>query len=293
MTTLSPTLTTAAAQLAADDTRDLLKGIGIPPRPAMLAQMQKELQREDPDSRTIARLVSGDVAMTAAVLRIVNSPAYGLSRAVGTIEQAVSLIGLKQIAVLVTRLVLAKAIPTNGPQLTRFWDVSAKRSHAMARLSRRLGGVEIDVAQTFGLFCDVGIPLLMQRFADYGATLAACNEARDRPFTAVEQERHHTDHALVGALMARTWGAAQSVTLAIRLHHEPTAFSDRATPAVVQRMVAMSVVAERAIQQFAGLNSSVEWDKLGEPALTVLALSDDDLAELLEELVADFADGAA
>jgi HD-like signal output (HDOD) protein len=53
---------------------------------------------------------------------------------------------------------------TEGPQLTRFWDVSGKRSLAMRSLARELGGVDVGIAQSFGLFCDVGIALLMQRF---------------------------------------------------------------------------------------------------------------------------------
>jgi hypothetical protein len=70
----------------------------------------------------------------------------------------------------------------NVLQLNRFWDVSSKRTFAMARLARGLGGVNIDVAQSFGLFCDVGIPLLMYRFPDYGQTLNICNnEAQEWP----------------------------------------------------------------------------------------------------------------
>jgi hypothetical protein len=67
-------------QLSGPGSDALVKSIGIPPRPAVLIELQKELDKDDPDLRTVARLVAGDVALTASMLRIVNSPAFGLSR---------------------------------------------------------------------------------------------------------------------------------------------------------------------------------------------------------------------
>jgi HD-like signal output (HDOD) protein len=165
-----------ASEHLADPAIDaLVRDLGVPPRPQILADLSREMARPDPDVQRIARVVASDVAMTAAVLRVANSPAYALTRRAETLGQAVGLLGLRQIGVMVTGLVMRKALRTDGPQLTRFWDVSAKRSWALSTLARGLRGVDVDVAQTFGLFCDVGIPLLMQRFANYGPTLKAAN----------------------------------------------------------------------------------------------------------------------
>ena len=165
----------------------VLSGIAIPPRPALLTELQMEMSGPDPDLGLIARLVGGDVALTAAVLRTVNSPFYALSRKAATMPEAISLLGLRQIGALVTGFVLRKSIGAEGASLTRFWDVTAKRSFALARLARGLRGVDADTAQIFGLFCDAGIALLMQRFPGYAATLAAANHDRDQPFTRIEQ----------------------------------------------------------------------------------------------------------
>lgn len=269
----------------------LVKNIGIPPRPATLAELQKEIGREEPDLRRVAQLVAGDVALTTAVLRIVNSPAYGLRRHCETVDQAIAMIGLKQVTVVVTGLMLRKVLRTDGPQLTRFWDVSAKRSHAMACLARGLGGVDADIAQSFGLFCDVGIPLLINRFPDYGATLKSCNDEPERRFTEVEQTHHQTDHALIGGLMGRTWSVSQIVCQAIRSHHDYGIFQDPRIPDAVTRLVAMGLVAEVAIQRFSGLNSSAEWNKGGDCAAGALMLSDNDVEEWIERLLEQFSLG--
>lgn len=270
----------------------LVMDVGIPPRPQILIDLGQELRRPEPDLQKVARCVASDVALTAAVLKMANSPAYG-SRRLETLGQALNMLGLKQVSVMVTSLVMRKALRTDGPQLTRFWDVSSKRSWALATLARKLRGVEVDVAQTFGLFCDVGIPLLMQRFAHYGKVLQACNAETNRSFTQVEQAELHTDHALIGALMARSWGVSQTVCLAIRLHHDYAVFQDPKVPEAVARLIAMGLLAELAIQTFAGMNNSTEWTKGSEAALGALMLSEHDQQDWIERLLEGFSEGAA
>ena len=60
-------------QLSGPGSDALVKSIGIPPRPAVLMELQKELEKDDPDLRTVARLVAGDVALTASMLRDLQS----------------------------------------------------------------------------------------------------------------------------------------------------------------------------------------------------------------------------
>ncbi|MDE1947760.1 MAG: HDOD domain-containing protein [Burkholderiales bacterium] len=283
----------AENQMAAPGVDRLVLDLAIPPRPQIVAEIGDELRREDPDLKRIARVVASDVALTAAVLRIANSPAYGSSRKIETLGQALAMLGLKQIGVMVTGIVLRKLLRTDGPQLTRFWDVSAKRAWAMAALARSLRGVEVDVAQTFGLFCDVGIPLLMQRFPEYCRTLGAANSEPVRSFTAVEQDAHHADHALIGGLMARSWGVSQTVCLAIRVHHDYEILSDAKAPDAVRRLVAMTLLAERAIQAFAGMNTGTEWAKGGDAAMGALMLGEQDVDDWVERLLDGFSEGAA
>lgn len=292
--TPSPRTISNAQQQLDDPALDLLvRDIGVPPQPAVLAALQAELRREDPDLRRVAAAVASDVALTAAVLRTANAPAYGLTRRAETLGQALAMLGLRQLGVIVSSIVLRQLVPANGPKLTRFWDVSAKRAWAMSRLARGLRGVDIDIAQTFGLFCDVGIPLLMRRFEHYGSTLQAANASTEELFTAVEHRMHGTDHALIGALMARSWGVSQTVCLAIRLHHEHSTFQDPKAPEVLTRLLAMYLLADRAIQEFAGLHASHEWAKGGEAVPGALMLSEGDVQEWVQQLVEGFAEGLA
>lgn len=263
----------------------LVREVRIPPRPSLLQAVQDELQSEDPDPRRLAHLVSGDVAMSAALLKIANSPLMGLTRRAETVEQTFILLGMLNVEALLVEITLRREIGAQGPALHRFWDVATKRAHAMAFLARRERLAPSDIAHTLGLFLDVGIALLMLRplTPPYLNTLNLANES-EAPFTEIERERHGTDHALVGAAMARSWGVSQTVQLAVRLHHEYTRLPDPATPKVLRDLVALSCVVDHAIQRHEGRHKQMEWQKAGPRALQALGLNEAGLEDWVAEL---------
>ncbi|MFC5511484.1 HDOD domain-containing protein [Massilia jejuensis] len=273
----------ALGAVPADPVDELIKSIRIPPRPSLLADLQAELAASHPDPERIARIVARDAGMAGALLKLANSSLFGGRRA-KSIEQAILFLGINQVAALMTGLLARQAIPVESAALANFWDVSTKRSHAMVFLSRRLRIGAPDIAHTFGLFCDTGMPLLVNRFPDYEATFLDAETEQERGFTALEDERHNTNHAAVGTLLARNWGLSSEVSWAILHHHDYAVLEDESTDDAVRSLVALSLLAERAIRRYQGHAGSPEWDKGGERARAYLSLDEDETAELLDEL---------
>ena len=110
--------------------------------------------------------------------------------------------------------------------------------------------MEPDLAHSFGLFCDIGIPVLLPRFESpsYRVTLAEANLGH-RPFTDVEFARHGTHHALVGATMAASWGLSDEIVQALALHHDYRCLGSKDVPERVQVLVALTLLAELIIQR--------------------------------------------
>jgi HD-like signal output (HDOD) protein len=271
-----------------DQVDALIKSIRIPPRPSLLADLQRELAAEDPSLDAIGKIVASDVGMSGALLKLANSSIYSGRRKAKSIEQAILFLGINQVAALMTGLLARQAIPANSAALASFWDISTRRAQAMVFLSRRLRIGEADVAHTFGLFCDTGVPLLMERFNDYNVTYGAASLEAIRPFTALEEERHHTSHAAVGCLLARNWGLSDHVAWAILHHHDYAVIDDAATASPVRSLVALSLLAENAICRYQGHAESNEWNKGGLAACAYLGLSDEETAETLDELLEAF-----
>jgi HD-like signal output (HDOD) protein len=223
--------------------------------------------------------------MSGALLKLANSSFYGGARKATSIEQAIGFLGINQVAALMTGLLARQAIASDSASLAAFWDLSTRRAQAMVFLSRRLRIGAPDVAHTFGLFCDTGVALLLNRFADYGATFEAASDDSTRRFTDVEDERHSTNHAAIGCLLARNWGLSSDVSWAILHHHDYSVIDDGASDDAVRSLVALSLLAERALQSYQGHPVSIEWDKGGERACAYLGLSHDETTDLLDQLL--------
>lgn len=278
----------AAARPLRPDLKDLLKDISIPPRPSALVDLKIELERDEPSMAKLVDIVNSDVAMSAALLKLANSPWLGMSRRIATVSEAFQILGFKRCEHVLTEIALRRVLPTNGPALFRFWDVSSKRSQAMGLLARRVG-LDADAAQTLGLFADAGIPLLALRFAQpsYIDTLDAANRSEE-PFTLVEQDRHGTDHTAIGSLLARTWGLDPDIVSAVRLHHDYDYLSEGQT-GQVHELIALCLVVEHIIQRFQGLNAHAEWSKGGTQSLKTLSVSTSDVDNWADELHERFA----
>lgn len=275
----------ALAPPGADPVDALIRSIRIPPRPSLLADLQGELASNEPSPDAIGRIIASDVGMAGALLKLANSSFYGGQRKAKSIDQAIVFLGINQVAALMTGLLARQAIGADNAALAAFWDLSTRRAQAMVFLARRLRIGAPDVAHTFGLFCDTGVALLLDRFDGYAATLALAGAEPVRRFSDVEDARHGTNHVAIGCLLARNWGLSQGVYWAILHHHDYGVIDDDATDGAVRSMVALSLLAERALRAYQGHRESPEWDKGGARACAYLGISSDEATDLLDQLL--------
>ncbi|MGS0757115.1 HDOD domain-containing protein, partial [Roseateles sp. GG27B] len=161
----------------------------------------------------------------------------------------------------------------------RFWERSSKRALAMAFVARQLPGLSSDLAYTFGLFCHVGVPVLLQSVRGYAATMAEAGARIDRPYIATENANHRTDHAVVGALLARAWHLAPQLMLAIRLHHDLISLGDAGIEPEVHTLVAAGLVAEQLMRSHEGLPQDADWIAHREAAMAWLQISTADIEQ--------------
>jgi HD-like signal output (HDOD) protein len=270
-----------------------LRQINIPPCPELLARLQAAMAHAEPDLTEVARIAASDVAMSATLLRTANSLVYkdvdGLPCT--TVGQALNRIGLDETAAVMTGFLLRNSIPVNSPHLTRFWERSSKRALAMAFIARQLPGLSADLAHTYGLFCHVGMPVLLQSVRGYGSTMVEAGARIDRPYIATENANHKTDHAVVGALLIRAWNMAPELMAAIRLHHDFESLGDAGIEPEVHTLVAAGLVAEHLMRLHEALPEDLDWAANRAAALDWLQISMDDV-EQWDELLRPVLDEA-
>jgi len=263
-----------------------LRQILIPPCPELLQRLQAAFGQTEPDLNEVARIAASDVAMSATLLRTANSPRYkdpaGLP--CNTVGQAMNRIGLEETAALMTGFLLRNSIPVNSPHLTRFWERSTKRALAMAFIARQLPGLSPDLAHTYGLFCHVGMPVLLQSLRGYGSTMVEAAARIDRAFIATENANHKTDHAVAGALLIRAWNMAPELMVAIRLHHDFASLGDSAIEPEIHTLMAAGLIAEHLMRAHEGLPEDLDWAANRAAALDWLHIAPDDIEQWDEML---------
>lgn len=283
---------TATRQPGANTASDLenrmrmaIREIGIPPRPTILARIDAEMARDEPDFILLGRTISADVALSAALLKTANSPAFGLGKPVRSIQEALLLLGLRLTARTIAGLALQQTFQ-HVPNMERFWVATSTVAQVAAWLARTLAlnpPVRPEDAYTFALFRDCGIPMLCQPFPEYRAALARASEAETQSFTDIEEAAIALNHALIGAELAEDWRLPTEVCLAIRHHHAQAAIAGDSHPPLprhARQLIALAQLAEVLVQQQTGLLRNCEWHKLGSVCLAQLDLGDDAVADL-------------
>lgn len=259
-----------------------LRGIVFPAQPSIIGEIQREQAKPNADLRAIARAIAGDLTLASSLLKMVNSPFYGLRRKIASVEEAVILAGANSILQLVRGLALRAVMP---PQrgLENFWEECAQVAAVTVILARELG-VDTDLAYLMGLFHDSGIPLLAQRHPDYLDAFARSRVEPAMDWPTEENRLYDTDHARVGALFARYWYLPDTLTQAIALHHDAEAFGPGYDNQVAN-LVAVNAMAEAIRDAYFGLRNA-GWQRLGHAALDFLIFDEKDWEELRDLAIA-------
>jgi HD-like signal output (HDOD) protein len=252
----------AATQLLSPQADELIKEIGIPPCPVVLAEFLAESSRDEPDFRRLSHLINKDVALAGSVLKTINSPFYGLTKKARTVQDALALLGLRETSRLIAGLLLRRAFASwQSPAMHEFWDASSRTAMIAAYLARELEAARLDEAHTFALFRDCGIPVLLARFPEYESLLTETRCENERRRSAIERERYGFDHALVSATLAQSWHLPADMWQSIRIHnaYDEPGFRELPDSEQAAPLIALALLAEQLYRIHRGTYDSVVW----------------------------------
>lgn len=277
------------SELSIEQVERILQGVRIPPQPQIMVDLQMEQLMPDCSVDRIARLISQDVGLAGAILKTVNSPFYGLSNRISSIQQAAALLGIKTLVNLVNaHSIKASLSDEDVVSLSRFWDSAMDVAMAANMLARQLGHSAPDEAYTLGLFHNCGIPLLMARFPDYPAIMqeAYCNP--DGCLVQLEDERLSTNHAIVGYYVAKAWNLPERLCNAIHGHHNlQQILSNPRADSGKKVLLCILKMAEHCCNTYRILGNQSEdheWQSLQGQVLEIMGLSGYDFESLKNQV---------
>lgn len=183
---------------------------------------------EDPNSSAtdIGREISNDAALTARVLRIANSAAYGQNRKIATVSRAITVLGVRQVRDLTVGLTAVRAFDGISNDLVTmdvFWRHSVLCAVAAGQIAARRDAARTESPFVAGLLHDIGQLVMFSRAPDAAraSLLMMADAPHDLGLYLCERAVLNFDHGVVGASLARNWGLPESLLECIEFHHEP------------------------------------------------------------------------
>ena len=264
---------------------DVATGFTIPAKPDILQALQDELNQE-PELFRVADIIASDVATSAAVLKIINSPFYGLARTISDIRQAVMFLGLENITNLVTGYLLKQAYDQSKCSLSlcRFWDNANDIACIACIIAKHLKPpLPPENLHLIGLFHDAGIPAMAIRFEDYANLLQEHRENDTTPLINKEENRFKTNHAVVGYYLATSWNLPKQICQLILQHHSND-FINSSNDAFERNCFACLRLAENFVHIARQFRPEPQWHTIEQDVLDILQLYDDDFQDLKEDV---------
>ena len=205
--------------------------------PDVYFRLKEILENPASSAKDIAKVVSSDVALTTKLLKLVNSPLFGLTQKVDSVERAVSLVGEEELSNLVlgiTAIRYFKDIPPELMDMQIFWKHSLSCAIFAKIIASHYKDVNNEILFTAGLLHDVG-KLILFKNMPY-SSVETLVFARENMVPMIEAEEYvlgftHTD---ISKLLMESWQFPKTINDIVSNHHSPTRASFEKGAAIVQ-----------------------------------------------------------
>ncbi len=189
--------------------------IAIPAQPEALVKLSLLMTEEELNLAAMARLIESDMALAAAVLKAMNSSLYGLKGRVQSVQQAITYLGMREVAGITFEMGLRAAFPP-AAELEPLWQRAGLRGMVMGRLAQRMA-LDAWAAHSAGLFEECGKAVLFRHASDhYRSMLRAAST--DTELLLLEKTGFGVSHDALGAALCESWGLSPAASASVRHH---------------------------------------------------------------------------
>lgn len=176
------------------------------------------------NAQKLAEVILESPTLTAKILRLVNSPYYGFTTKVATVQHAIVLLGFKTVRNLVLSISIVESFSVKHKGLfdhKKFCRDAFCSAIAADLLARESGYKDIEEVFVLGLLHDIGLLITAMFSPEMFDRVIRSGEESNRPIIEAEREILGTDHTELGEMISREWNLPSEIGLAIKFHHSP------------------------------------------------------------------------
>lgn len=197
----------------------------LPSLPAVAMRVVELTADQTVSMKALAETIQNDQALSAKILRTVNSSLFGLRKKCSSINQAITFLGMSAVKTLALGFSLVTAIKDASKQfdLTDHWRRALFTAVAAKNIASRAGIGNQEECFLGGLLQDVGMIVLLQTLGDEYAKVVGLARGDHRQVGRVELEQLGLQHPDLGAMLAQRWKLPDELVMPIKYHERPTA----------------------------------------------------------------------
>jgi len=211
----------------------------LPSLPDVYFRIQRIVNDPDGSMLDLAKAISIDPSLTARVLKLVNSPFYGLSGTIETVSRAASILGMLPVHDLVLATSVTSAF-SNRTQTVMDMKTFWRQSVTCGLLAKELGkhAELLDSERLFveGLLCDIGHLVMYEGIPGPSQKALLQSQETGQPIFEIERDLIGFDFGEVGACLMEAWNLPLNFQEALRTHTDLHASTDYVLEAGVLHM---------------------------------------------------------
>ena len=265
---------------------DIDRGFTVPARPELLLKLQDLMAQDDTDLNEIADTISLDVAISATILKTVNSPLYGLARSISDIKKSVRYLGISGVYSLVTGCLLRQGFSQDSCSiaLDEFWQNSSNIANISVYIGKQIKqNISSEKLFTIGLFHDCGIPVMAMKYNNYQQVLDFSLNNPQHTLPEIEEQKFQINHATLGYYVASSWRLPKDICQLILRHHERD-FLTILDNSSRQLTFAILKMAENIAYQHKHFCDCADWQYLHSLVFAVLDIDEDQYKDIMEDI---------
>jgi putative nucleotidyltransferase with HDIG domain len=204
----------------------------LPSVPIVVQEVSKMLDDPSTNASELGKVISTDQGMLAKILTVANSPLYGLSRRVSTIDFAIVVLGFDHLKHIVIALSMMEAFKESfDPSWNKkaYWVHSLTTASAAKRIADELGYRKTGEVFTAALLHDLGISVIQRYMNDDYKIICETVKQNGCTYLQAEKEMIGITHQEIGEYLSNRWNLPAALSDAIAHHHQPSLSTENKT----------------------------------------------------------------
>lgn len=250
--------------------------VKLPMLPRALMEFTEKAKDPEADPAELARILASDSGLSSSLLRQVNSAAVGARTNITSVQQALTMLGIRSTQLYLTTTGLKQMMKSTASKLINiqnFWNTNLERA-ILAREVATILKADAGLAFTAGMLQDFLLPLITNELYEQYCEFTE-NPEEHKNLCAFERKKFGWDHAQAGAQVMLGWNFPDELICCVCLHHRGLAMfkDDQLKRTSAMAVTISSLVPDPIQQEPEGMNQLIKLDEKW-PSFNLLPLAE-------------------